>query len=469
MSANKPAGLPSYGLINSQEMVRYMWKYSLHMQATQIPCAVAFGEPLDFSVLESALNAEIERNDCLRLRFYKEKGEIRQYVLPRFRPERIPVKRFSSDEALRAYFDAAAGKPLDVFGGQTFDARFFETANGRSGVFLNVSHMVMDAMATFTFFRDLTAVYDAMKTASPMPPPLTSYESLIRRELEDPEWEAHVRRETDTVFDWFRSDRPPTYCSLRPNAGRPRLPRGKHSPGPISPKDFFPLLDKTHFSRFTLPADVSGEIADFTERNEISAEWVIQLGLRAVLEKLNRTDDTVFWVLCPRRRTVKEKRAGGTLASPMPWRERLPGTLTFREGLAQLAKTQGFLFRHADVPFTALRERERALFGYNPLQTSMSMMFSYLPLGNDAFGGRDYEYMGFHMGRYVMPLYTVALYDAHSGCYRFNYIHRIRSYTDGDVLAFHNRAVKTILAGVRAPDQTLNTLTEEEYYAERDH
>ena len=39
-----------YKLIHSQEMVQYMWKYSVHRQSTQIPLAIAFDEELDFKL-----------------------------------------------------------------------------------------------------------------------------------------------------------------------------------------------------------------------------------------------------------------------------------------------------------------------------------------------------------------------------------------------------------------------------------
>ena len=45
-----------YKLIHSQEMVQYMWKYSVHMQSTQIPVAMAFEEELDFRLLAYAVN-----------------------------------------------------------------------------------------------------------------------------------------------------------------------------------------------------------------------------------------------------------------------------------------------------------------------------------------------------------------------------------------------------------------------------
>ena len=56
---NKPEG-PVYRLIHSQEMVQYMWRYTLHTQATQVPSSVIFDEELDFKTLARAVNVEID-------------------------------------------------------------------------------------------------------------------------------------------------------------------------------------------------------------------------------------------------------------------------------------------------------------------------------------------------------------------------------------------------------------------------
>lgn len=452
----------SYGLISSQKMVEYMWKYSVHTQATQIPCAVLFDDALDFSVLARAVNVEIARNDCLRLRIYREKGEIKQYFLPEYRLDRIRVCGFCSEEEMNRVLNAEAGRRLNVFEGETFRILFFTAPDGRKGIYLNVSHMVMDAMATFIFFKDLLAVYDSLKTGAPEPRPLTRYEELVKKELADETLPARVAAETATLQEWFKMDCPPTYCTLKGVAPGTDVHRGRHNPGPIRPHHYFPLFDKTHFSKLAVSPEESKEISDFVKEHQISAEWVIQLGLRVYLSKINdQVNDTVFWVLCPRRRTVKEKRCGGTFASPMPWREQLPGSLTFAEAGRKLAATQSFLFRSVNVPFTALRSGERESFGYNVLQTSNSMMFSYLPLAEDTFDGRSYEFLGFSMGHYVMPLYTVTLYDPKSGRYKFNYIHRTLTYTDEDIRRFHEGAVRAILAGVRNPKKTLQKIMEE--------
>ena len=447
-----PSAEKTYPLIGSQKMVQFMWKYALHTQATQIPCAVVLDTPPDFEILARAVNEEIARNDCLRLRLEKTPEGLRQRFLPAFRLEDIPVYRFSSEEEQRRVLDGISGKRLNVFGGETFRVAFFTAPAGRAGVYLNVSHVAMDAMAVFLFFKDLFAVYDALAAGAPMPKPLHSYETMIEAELSDPGRAAYEAGETAALEEYFRMDRPPTCCSVKP-AGTKRI--GK----PSRFTEFLPFTDRTRFTHTVLPPDVSAEIAAFVKERQLSAEWVIQLGLRLYISKLNgRVNDTVFWVLCPRRRTVKEKRAGGTMASPMPWREILPEEITFEEALRRMAVTQGFLFRHQDVPFTALRASEQKMFGYLPWQTSMSMMFSYLPLAEDSFGGRGYEFLGFNMGYYVMPLYTVTLYDVRSGCYKFNYIHRLSVYSEADIRAFHAGAVRAVRAGVLNPGRTLGEI-----------
>ena len=77
-----------YKLIHSQEMVQYMWKYSVHRQSTQIPLAIAFDEELDFKLLARAVNIEIERNDCMRLRIFRDGMKVRQYFLNEYKLEK---------------------------------------------------------------------------------------------------------------------------------------------------------------------------------------------------------------------------------------------------------------------------------------------------------------------------------------------------------------------------------------------
>jgi len=451
-----------YKLIHSQEMVQYMWRYTLHMQATQIPCAVAFDEELDFNILARAVNEEIKRNDCLRLRLTREIGGIREYFLDSFKLDKILLKSFSTKEEQEAFLDADASKKLDVFGGETFRVIFFRSYNGKSGIYINVSHMIMDGVATFIFFRDLMEVYDALKSGSPMPRPLSKYEDIIKREQNDPELEARLEKEAEELNNWVIKDGKIHFSLISGDKVLNKHRRLLHSKKLNVPFVYMPLNDKTHFVKMRVGSEESGRITRFIEENHLSPEWVIQLGFRIMYSKLcDNKNDTLFWVLCPRRKTVKEKRCGGTLASPMPWREVLPNDLTFFDAVKKLAEDQAFLFRYSDVPFTTVRANELKHFRLTLLQSANSMMFSYLPLEKDTFGNRSYEYLGFNFGHYVMPIYTITMRDHGTGDYVFSYIHRLWLSEDKDVYRFHEGALAAILKGIENPEKTVGEILEE--------
>ena len=451
-----------YRLIHSQEMVAFMWKYTMHMQSTQIPCAVVFDDALDFGILARAVNIEISRNDCMRLRLFRQGTKLREFFLEEYRLEKILVKEFSSREAQDAFFNADAEKKLEVFDGETFRIVFFRTAEGGSGIYLCVSHMIMDAMATFLFFKDLMAVYDALASGGPMPKPLAKYEDLVKNEQDNPALEQHLEEESQILADWMVMDRRPTMCFINGPGILDRQRKLLRQKNMTMPFVGLPIKDTTHFVKLHLTDEESAKITAFVEENGISAEWVIQLGLRLNFSRINRrVNDTTFWVLCPRRRTVKEKRCGGTLASPMPWREILPEEKTFREAISQLSETQAFLFRHSDVPFTSMRREELRRYHITQMQSPICSMFSYLPLQADTFGNRQYSYIGYNFGHYVMPLYTVTMRDPRSGRYVFSYIHRLWLSTDEEVRAFHAGAVQAIMKGIESPEKTLGEIMEE--------
>lgn len=463
MKKLKPSeNTPVYNLINSQKMVQYMWKYTIHMQTTQIPFAIAFEEDMDFQILARAMNIEIERNDCLRLRIFKNKGEIRQFFLPEYRLEKILVKDFETKEQANEYFNKVSKEKLDVRKGETFRVIFFRYEKNKCGIYFTVSHMIMDAAAVFMFFNDLVAVYDSMKNGTPMPREMTKYEDIIKKELSDENLEEYIAGEKQILADFVKGENPPMYCGINGTKALDRERKLTRNPELSAPSVYFPLTDKADCKKCVISRADSEIIKKYADENKLSPEWLIQAGLRIYLSKLNgNLGDTYLWVLCARRRTVKEKRCGGTLASPMPWREILPLSMNFREAIGKIAEDQNFLFRHCDVPFTDIRDNERKLFGYNIMQTANSMMFSYLPGLDGFFSGREYEFMGFSMGYYCMPLYILTLYDRKNACYKFNFIHRTSIYTAKDIDDFSNGVVKTIIAGINNPDKTIKEITEE--------
>ena len=145
----------------------------------------------------------------------------------------------------------------------------------------------------------------------------------------------------------------------------------------------------------------------------------------------------------------------------MPWREILDDNKSFIDTIGQLSESQIFMFRHSDVPFTAVRQMERDRYGLSLMQTGNSMMFSYLPAGENPFNGREYEFSAYNFGHYVMPVYALTMQEASTGRFVFSYIHRTFLTKDEDVYKFNDGVVRAILKGIENPEKTIGEILEE--------
>ncbi len=449
-----------YELIPPQEMIQFMLKYSFfHKQVTQIPESIIVKNDIDFDIMEKAFNIETERNDCLRLRFFKEKGRIKQYFLPEYKVENIPVLNFKSEQERIDVLTADARKPIKMLKGETFRVKFFRTHDNRCGVYINIHHLVMDNAAVFTFFADLFAVYESLKYGKNMPKPLGKYEDIIKKELayvSDPE---NFRREEKAYREFMEKDGEPLYLGVEGPKFLEAERIKKKNPNIKAPSLFDPIHDKAELTKYSIPYEDSQKIFEFMDENGISGECLVQLAMRLHVSKINnRHNDTYFIVLCPRRRTLAEKRAGGTLAAPLPQRIVLPENTTFREALEKMKEVQFWAFKHMDYPYLEYRALQQKMYNYPAAAGASTMMFSWFPLEAGSMNKWEYEFEGYSLGRYIMVIYTFAMKDFHSGCLKLSCMHRTKFVSVEDVEALHKGTANALKLGIENPDMTIGEM-----------
>ena len=447
-----------YPFTPAQEMINFMLKYSFfHKQVIQIPASIVVKRKIDFDIMQKALEKEIERNDCMRLRFIK-KG-FKQYFLEKYDIGKIPVMNFKSQQEQDEFLTVDAQKPIRCFKGETYRIYFFNTADGRNGIYINVIHLAMDAPAVFTFFDDLLKVYEALENGTEMPKPLGSYETTIKKELEYINNAEKVQADKDFFVNYFLKDGEPIWNGVMGPGPLDKTKEKKKNPDLRACGSFDPIHDKAVLEKKTLTVEDSKIILDYMEKNQISGECVVQLGMRLHVGKINhRHDDTHFLVLSNRRKTVNDKRCGGTMASALPWRVILPETLTFNEAVDKLKTLQGDIMRHNNYPFIRWLENERELFHYGMKDGTTTMMFSWFPLEDDTMNGWEYEFHGYSIGHYVMPLYTYAMKDSTTGGLRFAYLHRTDTISTADIDRLNDNTVKALVMGCSNPDITLKEI-----------
>lgn len=457
-SVNKPV----YPLIPPQEMIQFMLKYSFfHKQVTQIPDSIIVSQKIDFDVMTEAFNIEIERNDCLRLVFFKQNGNIMQYFRDPYRIGNVPLYNFKSDEEREKVLTADAQKPIKMLKGEIFRLKYFTTYDGRYGVYINIHHLVMDNAAVFAFFNDLFAVYDHLKNSKPMPKPLGSYEDRIKRELAYVEDKSNLEKEKEAYTEYITRNGEPVYLGVEGPKFLEAERKKKKDPSINAPSLFDPIHDKAELTKTTFSPELSEKFFAFCENNNVSPECLVQLALRMHLSKINNGHlDTYFICLCTRRRTLTEKRSGGTVTAPLPWRVHLEEDDTFMSALDKMVDAQVWAFRHMDYPYLEYRDLQRELFNYSAAAGSSTMMFSWMPINEKSINGWEYEYVGYGLGRYIMVLYTFAMKDAHSGCLKISCLHRTKYVSVEDIKALHNGTKKVLEIALNEPDISIKDLLE---------
>ncbi len=457
-SVNKPV----YPLIPPQEMIQFMLKYSFfHKQVTQIPDSIIVSQKIDFDVMTEAFNIEIERNDCLRLVFFKQNGKIMQYFRDPYSIGSVPVYNFKSDEEREKVLTADAQKPIKMLKGEIFRLKYFTTYDGRYGVYINIHHLVMDNAAVFAFFNDLFAVYDHLKNGKPMPKPLGSYEDRIKRELAYVEDKSNLEKEKAAYTEYITRNGEPLYLGVEGPKLLEAERKKKKDPSINAPSLFDPIHDKAELTKTTFSPELSEKFFAFCENNNVSPECLVQLALRMHLSKINNGHlDTYFICLCTRRRTLVEKRSGGTVTAPLPWRVHLEEDDTFMSALDKMADAQVWAFRHMDYPYLEYRDLQRELFNYSAAAGSSTMMFSWMPINEKSINGWEYEYVGYGLGRYIMVLYTFAMKDAHTGCLKISCLHRTKFVSVEDIKALQNGTKRALEIGLENPDISVKELLE---------
>ena len=457
-----PVNKPVYPLIPPQEMIQFMLKYSFfHKQVTQIPDSIIVSQKIDFDVMTEAFNIEIERNDCLRLVFFKQNGNIMQYFRDPYRIGSVPVYNFKSDEEREKVLTADAQKPIKMLKGEIFRLKYFTTYDGRYGVYINIHHLVMDNAAVFAFFNDLFAVYDHLKNGKPMPKPLGSYEDRIKRELVYVEDKSNLEKEKEAYTEYITRNGEPVYLGVEGPKLLEAERKKKKNPSINAPSLFDPIHDKAELTKTTFSPELSEKFFSFCENNNVSPECLVQLALRMHLSKINNGHlDTYFICLCTRRRTLTEKRSGGTVTAPLPWRVHLEEDDTFMSALDKMADAQVWAFRHMDYPYLEYRDLQRELFNYSAAAGSSTMMFSWMPINEKSINGWEYEYVGYGLGRYIMVLYTFAMKDAHTGCLKISCLHRTKFVSVEDIKALHNGTKKVLEIALNEPDISIKDLLE---------
>lgn len=447
-----------YDLIPSQETMHLMVKYSFKKQIVQIPCSFTAETEINFDLMQKAFEIEIERNDSLRNRFTVVDKQLKQYFIEPFKMT-VPKKFFRSPEEQKAFFDKDAQTPVKFKDCVPFRIYFFRTLGVGGGIYINMSHLAMDALGIVGCIFDMLRVYFALKKGEPIPAPLDSYEEYIQEEFLKLQDEKKQAKHAKFYEEYWDKEKEPFYAGVHGPEFLEKARKKQKNPNLRVPAAYNPLFSNCKQITLPIDAETTAKIFDFCRANSIAPESLFMFALRTHCSSINyRTDDVFMMVTCSKRATVKEKNMSGCLVQPIQVRTIIGEDKTFAEGLKEYTRVRTSLYRHLDYPYIKARDMSRDVYGYNLIQGPACMMFTWLPIPIDVDMGFKFNFQIHDLGAYFTPLYTICSPDPATKGINMNYLYRYKLSSQAQIEKLHENALKVIVAGIENPDITVGEL-----------
>ncbi|MFS0723493.1 amino acid adenylation domain-containing protein [Paenibacillus sp. 1P07SE] len=294
---------------------------------------------VDIERLSEALALVLRRHDALRMRLVTVEGDIYQSIHNPVKPD---LPHFDSrhsrhpEQALHTWLQELIRQPFELLAHELYQFAIFRTAEGETGLFVKIHHLVFDGWSTQLFTRELSRCYAAL--SKPGCASLPDIADIAYLGLHDREqaYLASPRMERDRQFWLTQFDEVP-------------------------PLPFRDSPDWRKGGRWSieLPEALCERTLEWVEQNGVSLHELFGLLLQMTMYSHYGVADFTLGVPVYNRTTSAEKEAVGMYTSTMPLRCVLDAERTPVEQLQVLRRLfrQGYL--HQKYPYDLLVQQLR--------------------------------------------------------------------------------------------------------------
>ncbi len=447
-----------YDLTLAQDLLLYSQKFSLFKQLNNVFSLVLLERTFDEPKLRQAINIGYAHCDAMRLRLFKIKGKMKQQFLTEDPPTigmldftgRSEAEMETELKRLAAITITRKNKPLSrIFIVKSWD--------GKQGIYLGVSHLIMDSWSICVFLKYVLDVYESLNSGRTMPTPLKDYESMLVKDLA---YVGSPQYEKDREFWEEECKRPePFFTDVAGPAWLEKWRRRKHDPN-LRHGTTVTLRTRAAHEVIMIPPEQVKQMEEFCVEHKYPMQTLLMMGIRTSLAARNgRPEDITLYNAVARRGTQHEKRSGGTRIHVLIVRNIIPESCTFLDAVAQITERQSLMFRHAEFSFMELLSMLQDAYCHGNRMSgycAMSLTFQPVPMTLDD-GTKIYtRWIG--NGVASQPIYITVMDGDGTGALRVYYEYQTARFDVPAVRAFHDEVMKVVLTGVANPAITSGEL-----------
>lgn len=423
---------PCYNLSLSQDVAYMQCKYSLYKRVINILSSITLDEEVDFQLMDQALQLLVERNDCLRIRFFKKKGQLMQYFGDCGKNTgKVPVFSFETKQQQDAFLDKVRKKTIDYMHGVVIEPYFIRTYDGRCMVFFKICHLVSDLYGLNVLYTDLLSVYQALKKGEALPPAPESFEEILQKDNEK-NANANMQEKHLEYFTNLLTNNPePFYAGIHgPNNPIWQKQLKKHHRSmPI-----FLVHNTTRTYRHKIGKDLVEKMLTYCQDNGCSPANLLFYASSVTSAILNGNLRNLMPIgLYNCRNTAQEKHCAGPKVQSAGCYTKIDYTLSFEENLKAFLIAQNGLYRHIKFKDRDFESLMHSIYRTSPLLIYYSIAYSLLPI--DMPEGVEFDL--YTNGNCALPAYVIQVLNAQTKEIDMAYDVQTKITSEEDVKNFH--------------------------------
>ena len=334
----RPERLP---LSYAQQRLWFLDKLEGSSAAYNIREALRLKGELDFTALERAVDAVIERHESLRTRFIEEDGEPLQVIEPVVHLPVVIEDLSELDPAEReretgAALRGEAQKPFDLGRGPLLRIRLLKLDEREHVLLSTFHHIIFDGWSIAVFNRDLSALYEAFLRGGEGNP-------LKPLEVQYPDYAIWQRER----LQGEELERQLTYWKKQ-LADAPTLALPTDLPRPLRPT----FAGARHF--LILPPESSSKLKELSRQENATLFMTVLAAFQILLSRYSAEQDISVGIPAVNRNHLELEDLIGFFLDTLVLRTDLSGDPSFRELLRRVQKVTLDAYAHADVPFERL-------------------------------------------------------------------------------------------------------------------
>ena len=441
-----------YELTPSQNVILLQTKYTLWPKVVNIVFSASKKEDMDFDLLEKAFNLVVQRNDCLRIRFVKQKKQLMQYFLEENEVTFENIERLSFDtkEEQEKFIDKVRSKAIKYMKGDQIIPYFIKTYDGQSMVLLKVNHIVLDIYGIDFILNDLFKVYDALVSNSELPEKPGKYEDVVIEDLKRVQNEYSYNECKEFFLDYFATHEEPYYTGIA--AERDPIWMNQVKKNKRAQKMFFINNDTVGYERSVEP-EVVEPVLELCKEVNMSPTTIFFYACSLTSALMNNNTTSMLPLeLCNCRGTALEKNCAGCKVQSVGSFTEVDYEKSFLDNLNAFYETQTKLYRRYYFPDSDFEMLLHKTYPSSMLETYYGISFSFVPY----IKRKDVEYCIYSNGKGALPCYLVSLFDVETNEIRMGYDVQSKITKEEDVDRFHANYISILKQIVENPNRVIN-------------